>query len=179
MFSIHFEDENIGWIAGSGIILHTSDGGLNWTTQIKNDDESYRDISFSDKNNGWVVGKWNVIRHTTDGGKTWVKQKTNTDAGLLTSIAVQDNLNATAVGWNNIVVQTNDGGKNWVQRFTPADSYHDIFGGVHFLNKSQGWIVGLNGTVMCTFDSGRSWSSCGGLGGGAFAEVIFFDSLDC
>ena len=71
LFSIHFEDENTGWIAGSGIILHTADGGLNWTTQIKNDDESYRDISFSDKNNGWAVGKWNVVRHTSDGGKTW------------------------------------------------------------------------------------------------------------
>lgn len=178
LFSVYFISEDSGWIAGSGIILHTTDGGGTWETQIKNDDESYRDIVFADANNGWAVGKTDIIRHTPDGGKTWILQESGINAPLFTSIFVHDSVNAITVGYDNSIVQTTDGGQNWVQRTSPADSYHDIFEGIYFLTSQKGWIVGHNGTVLCSNDSGVTWSMCSGITGGVLTDAIFFDSLN-
>ena len=75
--------ENEGWIAGhryldnkspahlEAVLLHTTDGGLHWTLMpFPSDDPFFSLVRFSDKSNGWLVGRDNLYR-TQDGGKTW------------------------------------------------------------------------------------------------------------
>lgn len=69
--SIHFVDTEQGWMVGeSGIILHSTDGGVNWEQQesgipedIPADDQFLNDVYFVDENNGWAVGDNGRILH--------------------------------------------------------------------------------------------------------------------
>jgi photosystem II stability/assembly factor-like uncharacterized protein len=72
-----------GWLAGNrrlvsgqsvtleGALLHTTDGGKHWTpVQLGSTDEYLSKIRFTDKDEGWLVGR-DDLYHTEDGGKTW------------------------------------------------------------------------------------------------------------
>ena len=79
--SVYFYDELTGWVVGRtnsgpthGIIMHTDDGGVNWST----DSLFYgyytylHDIYFTSQNNGWALG--NGLYKTSDAGQTWIAQ---------------------------------------------------------------------------------------------------------
>ena len=67
---------NTGWIAGGpGLILHTIDGGSNWTVQTTGTNQYLNSISFPDANNGWVVGSGGTILHTSNGGITFLEEE--------------------------------------------------------------------------------------------------------
>lgn len=91
--SVHFVDENHGWIAGYlnqmtlmeqhrwAVILHTSDGGLTWTHQVHEVEALLTAVRFADPLRGWSTGfnrndGTSVILNTTDGGVTWNLQTT-------------------------------------------------------------------------------------------------------
>ena len=67
-----------GWIIGdSGVILHTSNGGVNWIIQNQNVNHYLVNIFFLDKSNGWITAWYNnfnngsIIYKTTNGGHNW------------------------------------------------------------------------------------------------------------
>jgi photosystem II stability/assembly factor-like uncharacterized protein len=78
-FSLCFVD-NDGWISGhryledgsrKPLLLHTDDGGTSWSSvPIPHGDPFVGLIRFSNKSNGWLVGRDSLYR-TEDGGKTW------------------------------------------------------------------------------------------------------------
>lgn len=89
--SVHFVDENQGWIAGYlremtlmeqhdwAVIIHTSDGGLTWTPQVHQVESLLTAIGFADSLNGWAVGfnrndGTSTVLNTADGGQTWQLQ---------------------------------------------------------------------------------------------------------
>jgi hypothetical protein len=74
--SIHFYDQNIGYVTGDcGQIIHTIEGGSTWTNQvIRTVGSSLWLYSswFTDANTGYVTGSNGTILKTTDGGVTWM-----------------------------------------------------------------------------------------------------------
>ena len=69
---VHCANELESRIAGeNGLVLYTSDGGINWQQQNSGVTASLQDISFCDENNGTAAGLWGAIIHTTNGGSTW------------------------------------------------------------------------------------------------------------
>jgi len=62
---IFFIDSLEGWAAGSGVLLHTVDGGLNWTEELANQTVGMelRAIYFTSANNGYVVGNGVVLKY--------------------------------------------------------------------------------------------------------------------
>ncbi len=52
------------------VVLHTTDGGANWTTSYRtqNDSSAVFSIFFLDANNGWFTGDYGRIEHTINGG---------------------------------------------------------------------------------------------------------------
>jgi len=76
--SICFADMYHGWIvARGGLILHTSDGGINWEFQISGTPKDLYDINFADLSNGWAVGNDGTIIYTNNGGLLWVPEPAN------------------------------------------------------------------------------------------------------
>ncbi len=54
-----------------GVLLHTTDGGAQWTTVPVGSDEPFLSIvRFGSKELGWLAGRDGIYR-TEDGGKTW------------------------------------------------------------------------------------------------------------
>ncbi len=76
--TVFFVDDREGWAAGHDtLILHTTDGGENWTIQyedvIPGGDlpKPILDIYFADKLHGWAIGAFSLMLVTEDGGASW------------------------------------------------------------------------------------------------------------
>jgi hypothetical protein len=55
-------------------VLHTSDGGTNWTEQTSITRLPLYSIFFADENTGWAVGAFGTIIKTTNGGTTFIDE---------------------------------------------------------------------------------------------------------
>lgn len=76
--TVFFVDDREGWAAGhDALILHTTDGGENWTIQHEDPvpggdlPKPILDIYFADKLHGWAVGAFSLLLTTEDGGAHW------------------------------------------------------------------------------------------------------------
>ena len=70
---LHFLDINNGWVVGdSGVIVHTTDGGVSWDAQQSGTLVSLKTLFFVNVQRGWVGGGGNSVGRTTDGGATWI-----------------------------------------------------------------------------------------------------------
>jgi photosystem II stability/assembly factor-like uncharacterized protein len=83
--TVFFVDDREGWAAGHDtLILHTTDGGENWTIQyedvIPGGDlpKPILDIYFADKLHGWAIGAFSLMLVTEDGGASWKTVGTDT-----------------------------------------------------------------------------------------------------
>ena len=167
LFSCQFLDSKTGWIVGNkGLILKTIDGGGNWIKIETGMNNALNDITFVEKA-GWIVGQGGVILNTSDGGETWERQKSNCDNSLM-KLFFLDKQRGIAVGQNGTILLTEDGGEVWgpiqldwtdhstslIDLGVVAPNLYDVF----FVNETNGWVVGDNGTVLYTSNGGREWS---------------------
>lgn len=168
----HFIDQNNGWAAVDSVgtssgepippseILHTTNGGANWTSQRRdNTPGPYEAIHFVDANNGWVVGSAGKILRTTNGGTSWTPV-TNTGISSNSSCYAVFFLNANT-GWignsdQNIrkVLHTTDGGATWTSQSVPVQ--YSIFS-IHFADASNGWLTSDYGGIAHTTTGGVTW----------------------
>jgi len=143
----------IGWAVGQGgKILHTSDGGQNWSPQNSNVTVDLNDICFINSQQGWAVGSQGTILTTTNGGKTWRRQYTGIDYPL-NAVAFADPSRGYAVGLNGLVLVTDNGGQGWSATFhADGDELYDVDA-----VGNQAWIVGKAAWILHTSDHGASW----------------------
>lgn len=167
---------DIGWIVGApsdgyGVILHTTDGGKNWTRQgspqtIPN--IPINDVRAIDASNAWAVGdadsNYATILKTVDGGKTWIRcgsPESVTDFGAV-GIGAVDSKVAWVVGFNGTIIFTEDGGKTWVQQ---ASNKNAPLYKMAVVDRCNAWIIGDidNGyaIILRTSDGGRTWTRQG------------------
>jgi photosystem II stability/assembly factor-like uncharacterized protein len=152
---VFFVDANTGWVVGSGgCILHTANGGANWSMQVSGDSRDLWGVTFIDPDIGWAVGRDGVILHTTNGGAAWAPQLSNTDKDL-SAVAFVNPRHGWTVGNAGTILHTTNGGAIW----TPQSPQHssnlrDVF----FSDTATGWAVGSGGTILHTTDGGNTWS---------------------
>ncbi len=110
--SIHFVNNNLGWIVGQdAIILGTIDGGLNWNIQdspvrsnSRGDNDLYS-VYFIDINHGWAVGRDGIILNTIDGGAKWERENNGTTNNLY-SVSFSNKNRGWAVGGFATILQS-------------------------------------------------------------------------
>lgn len=185
MMGLDFISENTGWAVGSeeisdgvveGIILSTTDGGINWETQ-KTLSDGMMAVDFINEDEGWAVGNNGAIRHTINGGQTWTTQ-TSPITGLMTSVFFIDDEEGWIVSRDNWgeIVHTTNGGNTWtLQPEYSLNPLNDVF----FINPDTGWIVGMDTTLMRTVDGGQNWLNCdvAVYGNPYLRSVQFIDEL--
>jgi photosystem II stability/assembly factor-like uncharacterized protein len=165
--SIVFTDINNGWAAGiNGTIIHTADGGKNWIKQDTNTTSNLLDLFFVDPDYGWAVGELGTVIHTADGGKTWVSQMEEQDA-ILNDVFFADRKTGWIVGEFGIIMHTNDSGLTWETQYckdiepevseTEWERPMPALYGLYFIDRSEGWIVGMDGVILKTADGGNNW----------------------
>jgi photosystem II stability/assembly factor-like uncharacterized protein len=168
ILTIRMIDSQKGRSAGAfGTILRTTNGGQSW--QILSIDwqkslqELFRargyadphlyDISFLDKDNGWIVGENGVLLKTTDGGKTWALKR----GGLLPalfSINFRNRSEGYIVGQSGLFLQTSDGGKTWAKQDVGEwENLHRIR-----IEGDLGIVVCDLGKVLLSKDGGKTWT---------------------
>ncbi|MEO0249440.1 MAG: YCF48-related protein, partial [candidate division WOR-3 bacterium] len=111
----------------------------------------FKDVFFTDINNGWIIGDNGTIINTTNGGKTWENQNSGTTANL-NRIQFINNKEGWIVGDKGTLLQTIDG-RNWRLQTLTQGNLVDL----HFPDKYNGWIVGEAGAIYYTSDAGKTW----------------------
>jgi len=84
LWAFYFLDQNNGWVAGrNGIVVKTTNGGLNWITVNSGTSAWFHSIYFLDQNIGWIVGPDYTVTNasgriisTTNGGIEWTLDTT-------------------------------------------------------------------------------------------------------
>ncbi|HJQ69248.1 MAG TPA: YCF48-related protein [Blastocatellia bacterium] len=127
--TIHFIDENRGWVAGlehggKAVVLRTVDGGASWTGAKVEVNQAPTTLFFNDENNGWMGGATAVSEDEPEGGPS-------------------------------SMLVTTDGGATWREQRRLSTSLSDIF----FIDKMTGWATGHKGAIYHTTDGGRTWDS--------------------
>ena len=156
---VQFVDANTGWAVGdSGLILHTSNGGVDWIQQASGTNLKLVDISFVDANTGWVLASdWHpnyksILLKTINRGLDWIQQMQDT---LLFSAVFFIDEN---IGWlvgGGIILKTTDGGNIWIPK-TPGPGEDEI-SDVKFLDPFTGFVVGYYWTILKSTDGGDNW----------------------
>ena len=164
----YFLSTQKGWaVGGSGIILHTTDGGKTWQLQQSGVPEALQRIVFVDENHGWIGGQ-GVLLRTENGGKSWQViregdlQPSRSGARSYGSIRAIHFIDPKQ-GWVGVdrgqILRTTDGGKTWTpqQTGTTQQSITDL----HFINSKEGWAVApqrrTGGLILHTVDGGDYW----------------------
>ena len=158
---VYFFDNYNGWISGdSGIILNTTDGGLNWFPQSSGTNQNLYGVYFVDSINGWIVGEGGTILKTANGGTDWINQISGTNYALA-DLYFYDKHTGWASGGSyqdyiSVILKTIDGGINWIPQVNVSGPYlYDLF----FLDSTTGWAVGDYKKILKTTDGGRNWVS--------------------
>lgn len=176
-YSVFFTDSLTGWTTGNGNILHTIDGGKNWTVvnsnQITND--ALFKVRFFDQNYGWFVGGTGIIYRTTDGGNNWIDQRQK--AFEFSSIYFNNENTGWAVGDSGVVFSTTDSGISW-NKLYQNDSL--LFYSVYAIDNQNVFAVGrimkgiyplVGALILQTTNSGNTWIKQ------AFDTLEWFNSI--
>ncbi len=154
-FRIKFINENIGFITGNkGLILKTTNGGLNWYKTKTSSKEIIFDLSFFNNKKGFAVG-WNgTILSTNNGGENWYSQRESVTDNYLKSIDLNSEGNGLIVGGDGIVLRSTDFGNSWEK--TKINSTGG-FQRVRFISENNSIIIGSRGTILISKNKGETW----------------------
>ena len=158
--AVEFADNQTGFTCGAGgTLLKTLDQGGMWQPFNSGVSQTLYGLSFTNNSTGTAVGDDGIIIRTTDGGESWMPQSSGiTSPGRLTDVSFINENTGFAVGYNSSSVaairKTTDGGNTWMISQPVIDN---LLYSVDFYNVNHGIVVGGNGAIIYTTDSGNSW----------------------
>lgn len=159
--SAFFIDAKQGWVVGhDATVLHTTDGGQNWTLQHFNAEknEPLLDVLFLDAQHGFAVGAYGLFLETRDAGTTWapLASPVAEAAVHLNSIVRLADGALLIVGETGMIGFSEDQGVTWTKLPTPYDS--SLFAALPYGEKGA-LIGGLRGNLYRTDDvRGGQWT---------------------
>jgi|GEM_PF-668895 len=139
--SLHFLNDQYGWVAGSGGPFRTINGGIAWEQKTHPEfNFLWGSAFFNDTNNGYVSDGGRVFK-TSNSGNAWTKVFTGTGG-------YQDlHFTSTTTGYfteGNYIYKTTDGGSTWNKVVVlPKKTMVEL----HFTDASHGWACG-DGIVL-------------------------------
>lgn len=150
--------------SGSGTVVRTVDGGVNWTRITTNiPDVPLESVRFVNANLGFIRSRnGGILLRTNDGGATWTPISTPPSTNNLHDVVFSGLNDAWVVGDNGTVLRTANGGGSFTAQ---APSTNVNFFGVDFVNAQVGYIVGAAGQIDRTANGGTNWAEVDDNGG--------------
>jgi len=186
LFDVYFVSKDEGWVTGAaGTILHTKDGGTNWTAELGGDPHAeggeLKHVFFKDPTHGWAQA-WNSLFRTTD-GESW-QQVTGDIRGDVFFVSDLKGIRVIA----GRIFATEDGGIGWKQVFTcrakmevqglTQEKDCDLWA-LHFPTATVGYAMGAPRITARTEDGGVTWNVLVGPeqpGDQRVSDVFFLDA---
>lgn len=187
---ISFADSLNIWVVGTnGTIVHSSDRGTSWNEQESQTTLTLNSVQFINENEGWIVGgkseyqseSKGIILHTIDAGNTWSIDSVSTH---LFDVCFVNSQKGWILGEDGKYFFTENGGIDWLPDdflslifpTVPYSSLEDLVS-IHFIDESNGWVIGSGGGVVKTIDGGDTWETNMISDVLENREVFFLDSL--
>lgn len=155
-----FLHESFGITVGTdGETHYTTDGGKTWPeAQIESHCRFGLDIV--NEKIAWSCGNHWHIRFTTDGGKTWSK------ASDFQTVLTQGHISFIddKTGWVASSINlgaTTDSGQSWTELALPQGVKG--IAAIDLRSAQVGYLLGTDGVLYATTDSGATWQQKGGL----------------
>ncbi|MES2688821.1 MAG: YCF48-related protein, partial [Bacteroidota bacterium] len=182
--AFYFTSADTGFVVGDkGYIYKTVNGGASYTT-IPRPYQHYKDITFTSKTTGFIVGngRMNVqpadsafILKTTDGGSTWSYFNLGHTENM-TAITFFDENNGCAVGNMGRIHVTNDGGATWSPRIISiTNTLYDVSMPAANVIYAAGYNV-----FVQSVNGGSNWTNVntGQTGFPTYSGMYFMDSAN-
>ena len=168
-------------VGNYGILLHTDDGGANWSNMDIGTTEHLRDIFFLSNTIGYIAGDGATVLKTTDGGMNWIDLNAEmAGVGTIGKIYFINEDRGFAVGFN-FGHETFDGGLTWsyMTEFEPVPGELFQIQDIQFVDENVGYISGDVGLLYKTEDGGDTWIDKQVIIPGYVTESLFsFKFLD-
>ncbi len=152
------------WVCGyRGMISHSGDNGYEgtWDLQATPANNLFLEsIWFTDKNNGWAVGRNADILYTINGGSSWNIYKSPINI-FFSRVFFTDKNNGYILGMqrdannNGVILKTTDAGKSWTIHNFKTNAKE--INGMYFYDSQNGWVCGNGGHISHTSNGGKTW----------------------
>jgi len=142
-------------VGNTGNIIRSVDGGLTWSVYDNNASVYWQDVQTIGQTIR-AIGESGTMRESLDGGVTWspvalgvaenlYNMKISTDRGFI-------------VGAGGRILIYNSNAKIWQAVTSPTTL---ALYGVHDMGDGKAWIVGAEGILLYSADSGVNWTNTG------------------
>lgn len=150
-------NDSVIYMSGNnGIIIRSTDGGLNWKTLTTNVTEQIWGIYFTSAKIGYAVGSNGLIMRTLNGGNDWEIKPSGTNH-LFYKVTVTASGICFASG-SNILLRSTDSGDSWHPvDFFPFEPPADWIRSIQFVNDKTGFACADIGRIYKTTDGGETW----------------------
>jgi len=163
--SSHFYAVGYSGSCNCGVIVHSEDGGKQWTPNTDGATFGYYSIAFSSPTNGFAVGYGGMVTSTTDGGDTWNDVVVGDGSDVFKSVAFPSQAIGYALSDSvdyshpHRIWKTSDGGATW----TKIQDYHSglVIANIAWSSPTSGLLAGNDGTatIYRTTDGGMTWAA--------------------
>ncbi len=178
--SVHFLNEDTGFVVGGNKIFKTTDGGMTWETSFTAGDLfSFEDVLLVDENKVFAVGKnfdtnLSVIANTKNNGDSWTLVDV-ASTSFLSSIFFSSPTTAYCSGSGGVILKSTDAGESWETLDSGTSAFLQS---IYFVNDLVGMAVGggpANGLILKTQDGGLSWNPVSSPSNNYFQSVFFVE----
>lgn len=179
IYEADFPTQTVGYACGlSGLIMKTTDGGLNWTNLPSPLTSNYWYTEFIDADTGYVVSSDSKVLKTTDGEQSWniiTLSATATTIYKIYFITPSTGYLGTGSATVGRLLKTTDYGATWlpVTSFTSTGTVR----GIYFTDEMTGFVGNSSYEILKTTDGGATWVPQD-MGTGTIYEIKFSSPLN-
>jgi photosystem II stability/assembly factor-like uncharacterized protein len=156
-----FDLDHVYAAGDRGDFFSTDDGGNTWDFADLGANNSLYGMSFRDAQHGWVSGTIDgaagYMAVTSNGGQTWTRvdpPQLDLERNVVSiGVAGTDTIWSCTVDGG--MLRSVDGGSNWARSDTVWT--REALSGVCAIDGRSAWTVGDSGTILRTFNGGRTW----------------------
>ena len=184
LYYVKFFDENNGVLLGSGNIIKTSNGGINWNLYKANC--NFYTGYFLNAQTGYSLASDSLVK-TTNGGVNWSLSGNGVFPNGLGSIYFFDESTGFVGDGLGKVFRTTNGGLNWSMQTLNTTTEYNSVGSIQFLDSQTGYLFNSHTqscglcpptytTVFKTANAGINWISVSSLSNIYFNRMKFISS---
>jgi photosystem II stability/assembly factor-like uncharacterized protein len=152
-------------IGAANVFLKSTDQGFNWTPLPTPLSPQIRDLALAmgaSSTVGYAIGDSGLVMRTITGGMTWQTPYNIGTSRNLRSISFLDFTHIYAVGDSGAIYKRLNV-TVWAAQTVPPNytgvNFQDVFFLPGLSNEESGWVVGTNGSILHTINSGSLWES--------------------